>query len=108
MGHERDARLLDGIIATPFERRNENHIRIGSHHHLRIEVALHTDLHDAPVFHSLKDIFIEQVLRACQALHHVVGIENGEVRQLQRRHTNGVLDRNANLGIANRHRRLIC
>ena len=103
MGHQRDARILDGLITATLEGRDEDDVSIGGQHHLRIEVALCANLHNTTVFHPLQDVLVEEVLGARHALHHVVGIENGEVRQLQGRHTNGVLDGYANLRVTVRY-----
>ena len=103
VGHEGDTRLLDGLIATALRGRDEDHLRIGSEHHLRVEVALHTYLHDAPVLRARQDIGVKEVLRTRDALHHVVGIEDGEVRELQRRHTDGALHRHLDARIALGH-----
>ena len=79
MRNQRDTRLLDSIIATSFERRHKDDIRIGCQHHLRIEVALHANLHDTSILYSLLDILVKEVLRSRQSLDHIVSIENGEV-----------------------------
>ena len=107
MSHQRDARLLNGIIAATFRRRDKDDIGVGSQHQLRIEVAFHTDLHDTTVFYARQDILVEEVLRTCDTLHHIVGIENGEVRQLQSRHTDGILDRHSNFCIVIGHTHVI-
>ena len=100
MGHEGDTRLLDGFIAATLRGRDEDDLRIGGEHHLCVEVALHTDFHDAPVLGALEDIGVKEVLRTRQSFHYVVGIEDGEVRELQRRHTDGSRHRHLDAGIA--------
>ena len=107
MGYQSDTSLLDGIIATTFRGRDEDHLWISSQHHLCVEVALHTDLHDTTVLHSLEDVLVEEVLRARQSFHYIVGIEDGEVRQLQGRHHNRILNRYANLRISLRHSHIV-
>ena len=62
MGHQCDTRFLDGLIAASFERRDKNNVRAGSQHHLRIEIALRTNLHDASILHALEYVFVEEVL----------------------------------------------
>ena len=97
MRHQCDTRLLDSIIAATLRGGDKDHIRIGSQYHLRIEVALHANLHRTPILHSGQDIFVEEILRSRDTLHHIMGIKDGEVRQLQGRHTNSTLNRHLNL-----------
>ena len=107
MGNQLDARFLDGIIAATLRGRNEDDVGVGRQHHLGVEVALHTNLHDATVLHPLQDVGVEEVLRARNALHHVMGIEHREVRQLQHRHHNGTTHGHLHPRIALGHRRLV-
>ena len=103
MRHQRNACFLDGIVTTSLRGRYKDHVRIGSQHHLRIEVALHTNLHDPSILHTIEDILIEEVLCAGNAFHYIMGIKDREVRQLQGCHTDGILNRYANLYIVRRH-----
>ena len=90
--HKCDACIFDGVVSTPFEGRDEDDVGVGGNDDLGIEVALHANLRNAPVLHTLFDVFIEKVLGACDALHHVEGIHHNEVGELRGGHANGALD----------------
>ena len=71
-------------------------------------IIAHGDLDDTAVLHPLQDVLVEEVLRARDATHHVVGIQNGEVRQLQGRHADGAADGDQHLSVPVwHHRRLL-
>ena len=82
MRHKRDACLADGIVAAALRGGDEDDVGIGSKNQFGVELAFHTNLDDAPVLSTLVDVFVEEVLRARDAFHDIVGIEYGEVRQL--------------------------
>ena len=103
MRHQRDACLLDGIVAATLRGRDEDDVRIGGKHQFGVKLALHANLHYPALFYALQDVLVEQILRARDTLHHIVGIEHGEVRQLQGRHADGVLDGHAHLRITAGH-----
>ena len=103
VGHERDARLADGVVAAALRGRDEDDVRVGGENELRVELTLHTNLDDAAVLHSFEDVLVEEVLRARDAFHHVGGGEHGEVRQLKRGHADGALDGHPHLRVAVGH-----
>ena len=79
VGYQRDADFLDGIIAAALGRRDENHVGIGSHDHLGVKLALHTNLDDAAVFHARLDVLVKEILGAGDALYHIMGIKDSEI-----------------------------
>ena len=100
MRYQRNTGLLDGIVAAALRGRDEDDVRVGGKHQFGVELALHANLHHLAVLHALQDVLVEQILRTRDALHHIVGVEHGEVRQLQGRHADGALDGHAYLRIA--------
>ena len=107
MGDEGDTSLLDGIVTAAFRRRDEDDIRIGGKNQFCVEVTFHTDLHDLSVLDPLQDVLIKQILGAGDALHHIMGIECGKVRQLKGRHADGIINRYTHLYIIGGYRRVV-
>ena len=101
--HERHTRLLDGIVTATFEGRDEDHLWIGGQDQFRIEVPLHTYLHNLPVLHPTEDILVEQILRSRNALDHIRSLQRREVRQLEHRHHYRATHRNPHLRISLRY-----
>ena len=99
MRYQGDTSLCNSIISAALGRRNEYHIRVGGKNHFCIELSLHAYLNNPAILYTLKNILIEQVLCAGDALYHIVSIKNGKVGQLQCRHTDGITDGNADLDI---------
>ena len=89
MGNERDARLLDGIVTTAFEGRDEDDAGVGRQNEFGVEVSLHTYLLYASVMDALQDVLVIEVLSARDTFYIIVRTKNREVRELQRRHRDG-------------------
>ena len=96
---EGDARLLDGIVTTSLEGRDEDDLRLCCQDEFRVEVAFHAYLDDASVVHSRPYIFIKKILGARDATHDIQCIQRREVRELQHRHHDGAVYGNVDGGI---------
>ena len=91
MRNEGHSRFLDGIVTATFEGRDEDHLWIGGQDQLGVEIAFHAYLHDAPVCHTLVDVFVEEVLGAGDAFYHIQRAQCREVGELQHGHHQGAL-----------------
>ena len=60
-------------------------------------------LDNSAILDTRLDVLVKEVLGAGDALDHVVGIEDGEVGQLQRCHADGALNGHFDLGISLGH-----
>ena len=92
MRYQGDARFLNGIISSTFERRDKDNLRIGSQNQFRIEIALHANLHDVAFPHTGFHILVEKIFGARDAFHCVKRIEGGEIGELKHCHHDSALN----------------
>ena len=71
VGDEGDAGLLDDVIASALEGRDEDDLGLSRQDELCVEIALHAYLDDASVFHARPHVLVEEVLRARDAANHI-------------------------------------
>ena len=107
MRNQGNARFLNGIISSTFEGRDKDNLRIGGQDQLRIEVALHANLHDVAFLHPGFHILVEKIFGAGDAFHRVKRIEGGEIGELKHCHHDSALYGHLHGSISFRHFHLL-
>ena len=96
MRHKSDSRLLDSVISTTLKRRYKDDIGRCRHHKFGVEITLYAYLHYLTLLHPLEYVLVIEILRARDSLYHIVGIEDGEVGELEHGHEDSALYRHFN------------